>query len=68
MRMGYNGNLLAPPSTAARAICRAVSSKRPRARYRPGSGASILVAAHAILPLRWWDRLVSVMGKSKNSE
>ncbi len=68
LRMGYNGSLLAPPSTAARAICRAVITKRPRARYRPGSGASFLVAAHAILPLRWWDKLVSVMGKGKNRE
>lgn len=63
VRKGYGGKLLTKPSAVARDICRAVISKHPRARYRPGVGATFIVVAHTLLPLRWWDSLVRLMGK-----
>lgn len=62
-RKGYGGNLLAKPDAVARAITRASLSRRPRVRYRPGTGASALIFLHSILPARWWDALIRLMGK-----
>lgn len=63
LRKGYGGSLMTHPSAVARDICRACTSRRPRVRYRPGIGASFIVYAHNILPQRWWDSLVRIMGK-----
>ncbi|MGN7860608.1 oxidoreductase [Microbacterium sp. 22303] len=42
----------------ARAITRAATSRRPRARYRIGFGAKPLFFLHRILPARVFDRLI----------
>ena len=57
MRKAYSMRLLSKPSVVARAISKAVNSRRPRARYRVGFGAHTLVFLHTILPARWWDAL-----------
>ena len=55
---GYSGNYLSSPKVVTRAISRAVNSQRPRARYRIGSGAFIMVFLHTVLPSRWWDGMM----------
>ena len=62
-RKYYGGNILSPASSVARKICKAVTSRHPRSRYRPGLGAGFLVATHALLPARCWDAFVRLMGK-----
>ena len=62
MRKGYSLPLLSPPSVVTRATVRAVSSRRPRTRYRPGFGAFSIVFWHAVLPTRWWDAIVRQLG------
>lgn len=64
LRKGYGGNLMSPSSVVARAIVRAACSRRPRARYNPGTGSSAMVVFHALMPVRWWDSLVRLMGKA----
>ena len=46
------------PDVVARAITKAATARRPRARYRIGFGAKPLVFAHRILPARVFDRLI----------
>ena len=65
MRKAYSMRLLSKPAVVARAISRAVNSRRPRARYRVGFGAHTLVFLHTILPARWWDALFRLGGKVK---
>ena len=65
MRKAYTIRLLSKPAVVARAISRAVNSRRPRARYRVGFGAHTLVFLHTILPARWWDALLRLGGKIK---
>lgn len=57
------GKLISPPSVIAKAICKGVNRKRPRARYRTGRGSHSLVFLHWLLPSKWWDRLVRSLGK-----
>lgn len=61
MHKGYSSTLLAPPEAVTRAIVRAVRARRPRARYRPGSGATAIVLLHTLLPARWWDALARLL-------
>jgi len=49
---------LSPPSVVARAIVRAATVRRPRARYAVGRGAKAAVAARRLLPDRAYDRLL----------
>ena len=63
LRKAYTGNYLSKPSVVTQAICKAALSRRPRARYRVGFGATTLVFFHAILPDRWWDALARLGGK-----
>jgi NAD(P)-dependent dehydrogenase (short-subunit alcohol dehydrogenase family) len=60
-RWAYGSNLLPKASVVTRAICRAALSRHPRARYRAGFGAGVLIFLHAILPARWWDALASTL-------
>ena len=62
-RKVYRSRLLSNPSVIAKAICRAVNSRRPRARYRAGAFATIIVFFHGLLPARWWDALMRKLGK-----
>ena len=65
MRKQYNGNILSNPIVVARAISRAINTRHPRLRYRPGLGASFLIITHALSPNRLWDSMASVMSKAK---
>ena len=58
MHKGYSGNYLSAPRVVTHAISRAVNSQRPRARYRIGRGAFIMVLMHTVLPARWWDGMM----------
>lgn len=57
MNFAYTSNFLSGPQVVRKAICRAVDARRPRLRYMPGRGSWLLVAAHAIIPARWWDAM-----------
>lgn len=63
LRWTYTSNLLSPPKSIGKAIAKATNARRPRTRYRAGAGAGTFVALHAVMPTRWWDRLVSKLGK-----
>ena len=54
----YRGPWLSNPKVVARAICRAVNSRRPRPRYRIGRFSHTGVIVHRLLPARWWDALM----------
>jgi len=62
---GYRMNLLSKPAVVAKAICRAVNSRRPKARYRVGFAANTIVFFHGLLPARWWDALMRGFFKIK---
>src|SRR5262249_16878404 len=47
-----------PPERVAETIERALSARRPRARYLVGGGARGMVPAHALLPSAAFDRLI----------
>ena len=61
----YSMHVLSAPSVVMRAIVKAATARRPRARYRPGLGASHIVFWHAVLPTRWWDALVRQLGSPR---
>ncbi len=63
MKYGYSSKLLSPPSVIAKAICKGVNRKHPKARYRTGTGAHSLVFLHWLLPTRWWDALMRKLGE-----
>jgi NAD(P)-dependent dehydrogenase (short-subunit alcohol dehydrogenase family) len=48
----------AGPEAVARAIERAIKARRPRTRYPVTASARIMMAQHALLPDRVWDRVV----------
>ena len=58
MRKGFSVKLFSSPAVVTRAILKAVRARRPRTRYRIGSGSGAMVFFHAILPDRWWDAIV----------
>ena len=64
-RKVYSINLLSKPSVVTRAMLRAVNSRRPRARYRIGFAARTIVFFHGLLPARWWDGIMRMLGKVK---
>ena len=63
LRKAYSIRLLSKPQVVTRAISKAVNRRRPRARYRVGFGAGILVFFHSLLPSRWWDSIMRMGGK-----
>ena len=65
LRWAYNSKLLSPPRSVTSSIVKAVNARRPHVRYRPGRGAGAFVFLHAVLPSRWWDALVSRLGKAE---
>lgn len=58
MKYGYSSKLLSPPSVIAKAICKGVNRRHPKARYRTGRGSHSMVFLHWLLPARWWDALI----------
>lgn len=65
LRNMYLSNAISDPSVVRRAICRAVNAKRPCTRYRIGRMANAIVFFHWLLPTRWWDAFLRIMGKRK---
>lgn len=65
MHKGYSIDFLAPPTAVTRAIVRAIGARRPRVRYRPGTGAGAIVFFHTVLPARWWDALMRLFGSRR---
>lgn len=63
MKYTYSSRLLSPPSVIAKAICKGVNRKHPKARYRTGMGSHSLVFLHWLLPSKWWDGLMRSLGK-----
>lgn len=56
-------NMMTSPAAAAKRICRAVESRRPRARYAFGLGSTTLRLLYRILPARWYDAIATVAFK-----
>jgi short-subunit dehydrogenase len=57
----YEGPLAklgAGPDAVAKAIEKAITSRRPRTRYPVTASARFFMAQHAVLPDRAWDRVV----------
>ncbi len=65
LRNMYRSQWLSDPSVVRKAICRAVNARRPRTRYRIGRMATAIVFFHWLLPARWWDGFLRIMGKRK---
>ena len=65
MRKGFSGRFLSEPAVVTRAICKAALSKRPRTRYRIATGSFTMVFWHSILPDRWWDAIVRLLGSPR---
>ncbi|MEY9859447.1 NAD(P)-dependent dehydrogenase (short-subunit alcohol dehydrogenase family) [Catenulispora sp. GAS73] len=59
-RLSRNPMPLAPDGVA-RTIVRAATARRPRARYRVGTVAHVMLGLHDLLPNRMWDRLLPLM-------
>ena len=65
LHKAYSGRYLSSPAVIARAISRAVGSRRPKARYRVGRFAHLGVFVHWLLPARWWDALMRAFCRLK---
>ena len=65
LHKAYSSRLLSDPSVVAKAICKAVNRRHPRARYRIGAFAHTIVFFHWLLPTRWWDAIMRKMGEIK---
>ena len=65
MRKIYTEGRISHPSVVRRAICRAVNSRCPRARYRIGKWSTAIVFFHWLLPAKWWDAMMRMGGKIK---
>ena len=65
LRKMYLSPTLSDPAVVRRAICKAVNSRCPRTRYRIGRLSGAIVFFHWLLPARWWDRFMRMMGKRK---
>lgn len=65
LRNVFESCLPSPPSVVTRAIVRAATARRPKARYRVAVGSFSMVFWHALLPTRWWDALVRLLGSPR---
>ena len=65
LRGMYEPSSISEPSVVRKAICRAVNACRPRTRYRIGYLSTTIVFSHWLLPTRWWDHIMRMMGKRK---
>ena len=61
----YKTNWLSSPKVVTKAICRAVNSRRPKARYCRGRISITGRFFHALLPARWWDAIMRLGGRIK---
>ena len=65
LRKMYLSNTISDPAVVRKAIVRAVNARRPCTRYRIGRMANAIVFFHWLLPTRWWDAFLRLMGKRK---
>ena len=65
LRNMYLSNTISDPAVVRKAIVRAVNARRPCTRYRIGRMANAIVFFHWLLPTRWWDAFLRIMGKRK---
>ena len=65
LRNMYLSNTISDPAVVRKAIVRAVNARRPCTRYRIGRMANAIVFFHWLLPTRWWDAILRLMGKRK---
>ena len=65
LRNMYLSNTISNPAVVRKAIVRAVNARRPCTRYRIGRMANAIVFFHWLLPTRWWDAFLRLMGKRK---
>ena len=65
LRNMYLSNTISDPAVVRKAIVRAVNAKHPCTRYRIGRMANAIVFFHWLLPTRWWDAFLRLMGKRK---
>ena len=63
LRNMYLSNTISDPAVVRKAIVRAVNARRPCTRYRIGRMANAIVFFHWLLPTRWWDAFLRLMGK-----
>lgn len=61
----YKTNMLSSPKVITKVICKAVNSRRPKARYCRGRFSFVGTVAHALMPARWWDAIMRLGGKFK---
>jgi len=68
---GPMARLGAPPEAVAKVIERAISARKPKARYKVGSSARLMIGLHAMLPTRLWDAFLRTQyprpGKSSSA-
>ncbi|MBQ4507690.1 MAG: SDR family NAD(P)-dependent oxidoreductase [Paludibacteraceae bacterium] len=65
LRNMYQSPSLSDAAVVRKAICRAVNARCPRTRYRIGHLSGTIVFFHWLLPTRWWDAMMRMMGKRK---
>lgn len=63
MDWAYRSSIISRPSVITKALCRAVDSRHPKARYRRGRLSGTVIFLHWLLPARWWDALMRRMAK-----
>lgn len=65
LRNMYQSPSLSDAAVVRKAICRAVNARCPRTCYRIGHLSGTIVFFHWLLPTRWWDAMMRMMGKRK---
>ena len=65
MQKGFESRMPSPPSVVTRTIVKAATARRPKARYRVAAGSFTMVFWHAVLPTRWWDAIVRLLGSPR---
>jgi len=65
LRNMYLSNTISDPAVVRKAIVRAVNARRPCTRYRIGRLSGTIVFFHWLLPTRWWDAMMRMMGRRK---
>lgn len=54
-------NLMTSTTRAAKHVCRAATSRCPKARYAFGIGNASMRILHTILPARWFDAIITTL-------
>lgn len=54
-------NLMTSAAKAAKHVCKAATSRRPKTRYAFGVGNASMRFLHAVLPDRWFDKIITTL-------